>query len=162
MDMYYKGFDSDLCGYDKFQFRVGRIYINDINDNWSWFHYTDLASATIIYFDKGMRICEVEPLGEVKRFRDPLDGVGKGYFTTSKIHIVRELSREEIFETLIAEKCPFFLITKLDPPYEVLMNYKSEIRGEKCRSILHLGYLSDEQKRILLPKSWHKYIAGYV
>lgn len=157
--VYYKGFDADLCGFDKFPFRIGGIYTDDTDFNWSWFHYTKYASATIIYFAKGMRICEVEPLGETMQFRDSLDGIGKGYFTTNKIRIVRELAREEIFETLLAEKCPFLLLCKLDPPFEVLLNYKSGIRGNRCHSILQMDYLSDEQKRTLLPKRWHKHIA---
>ena len=156
--MYYKGFDGNLCGYGDYPFEIGRTYATDTDDTWSWYHYTKYASATINYFENGMRICEVEPLGEIKVFRDALDGYGKGYFTTNKIRILRELPREEIFDTLISERCPLFLIQKLNPPFEVLMQYKTHIRGERCRIILQMNYLTDEQKMMLLPKAWHRYI----
>lgn len=156
--MYYKGFNGNLCGFDDYRFEIGRTYTTDIDDNWSWFHYTKYASATINYFQEDMRICEVEPLGEIKTFRDALDGYGKGYFTTNKLRIIRELSRDEIFETLLLERCSLFLIQKLNPPFDVLMYYKSEIRGNKCHSILQADHLTDEEKRTLLPKAWHKYI----
>lgn len=159
--MYYKGFDSNLCGYGGYQFAVGHTYAMYIDDTWSWYHYTRYASATINYFEEEMRICEVEPLGDIKRFHDALDGYGKGYFTTNKLRVLRELSREEIFETLLAEKCSLFLILKLNPPFEVLMEYKTAIRGNYCRSVLQLGYLTDDEKRALLPKVWHRYIKIY-
>jgi hypothetical protein len=156
--MYYKGFDANLCGYHDYPFEVGRTYSTDIDDTWSWYHYTRYISATINYFEGDMRICEVEPLGETRRFRDALDGFGKGYFTTNKLRIVRELSRDEVFDILLAEKCPLFLIKKLNPPFEVLMQYKNQIRGDRCHWILSMAHLTDEQKRDLLPKVWHRYI----
>jgi len=159
--MYYKGFDANLCGWEDYQFEVGRTYTTDIDDNWSWYHYTQYASATLNYFDSGVRICEVEPLGEIKRFRYAADGYGKGYFTTNKIRILRELTRAEIFDTLIDEKCSLFLMLKLKPPFEVLQKYKSAIRGNYCYPVLEFDYLTDDEKRELLPKSRHRYIEIY-
>ena len=159
--MFYKGFDANLCGYGGYPFEVGRTYAMDIDDTWSWYHYTKYASATINYFDARMRICEVEPLGDTKRFHEALDGYGKGYFTTNKLRIVRELSRAEIFDTLRMEKCSLFLLLRLNPPFEVLMGYKTAIRGDYCRSVLQMDYLTDDEKKELLPRIWHRYIEIY-
>lgn len=156
--MYFKGFDADLCGRNDYQFEVGSTYETDDWDTWSWFHYTKYVSATIIYFDSRMRVCEVEPLGDTKYFRDALDGYRKGYFTTNKLRIVRELSRDEIFDRLMQEKCSMFLMLKLEPPFEVLLDNKPRIRGNYCHSVLHREDLTNHEKRQLLPLSWHKYI----
>lgn len=159
--MYYKGFNANLCGWEDYQFEVGQTYTMDIDDTWSWYHYTKYVSATLNYFDKGIRVCEVEPLGETRRFHAAADGFGKGYFTTNKIRILRELTRAEIFDALMAERCSLFLVLKLEPPFEVLQEYKSSIRGNYCHSILGSDYLTDDEKRALLPKSWHRYIEIY-
>lgn len=156
--MYYKGFDGKLCGRGEYPFEVGRTYSTDTQDTWSWYHYSKYASATIIYFDANIRICEVEPLGKQVFFHDKLDGFGKGYYTTNKIRIIRELPKEEIYEVLISEKCSLFLLLKLNPPFAALLQYKAKIRGSYCYSILGMRHLTEEQKRLLLPKVWHKHI----
>ena len=157
--MYFKGFDANLCGYNNYPFEVSAVYETEDWDTWSWFHYTKYVSATLNYFESDMRVCEVEPLGKTKFFRDALDGYRKGYYTTNRLHIVRELSREEIFDRLMQEKCPVYLLLKLNPPYEVLLQIKSHIRGSYCHKVLHRKDLSDDEKRQLLPACWHKYIS---
>lgn len=156
--MFYKGFDGELCGRDKYSFEVGRTYSTDTQDTWSWYHYTKHVSATLIYFDANIRICEVEPLGKQVFFKSNLDGFGKGYYTTNEIRIVREMTREEIYEIIIGEKCSLFLFLKLSPPFNVLLQYKAKIRGSYCHSILGMRHLTEEQKKVLLPKVWHKHI----
>lgn len=159
--MYYKGFDANLRGYGNYSFEVGKTYSTDNDDPWLWYHYARYASATIIHVKKDIRICEIEPLGETRKYSSQLDGFGKGYYTTNKIRIIRELSRDEVFQTLLTEECPFSLIKKLNPPFEVLIQYKKQIRGTRCNCILAMNHLTNEQKMKLLPKVWHRYIHYY-
>jgi len=110
---YYKSFSKSLCGREGFQFKVGGEYQLDHNDTWRWFHYARYASSTLIHTGEGetARICLVEQLGGIAKFKARNDGYNKGfYFTTNKIKIVRELSYEEIMSVLEKEKCPFYLI----------------------------------------------------
>lgn len=158
---YYKGFNGDLRGRNDYTFQVGNVYSTEIDDTWSWFHYAAYASATLNYFDSDIRICIVEPVGEKCFFRSSLDGYNKGYYTTNKIRIVRELSRSEIFQILVAEKCPFRMILKLRPPYPFLFNHKNQIRGSCCRNIIERNDLSYEERKSLLPKVQVRYLDAY-
>lgn len=156
--LYYKSFDENLCGYGGYQFEIGRTYETETKDTWNWYHFAAYASATLIYYKENLRICEVEPLGKKKFFHDHVDGFCKGYYTTNEIRIVRELSRDDLFDVLIAEKCPLHLMLPLKPPYEILLQFKKQLRGTRCYDILRMDYLTPVQKQNLLPKVWHKYI----
>lgn len=158
---YYKGFNGDLRGRNDYAFRVGDTYSTETDDTWRWFHYAAYASATLNYFGQDLRICIVEPLGKTCFFRSSLDGYNKGYYTTSKLKIIRELSRLEIFQILDAEKCPFQMILKLQPPYSYLCDHKSQIRGDRCSCVIKRSDLSYEERRSLLPKSQIKYLDSY-
>jgi len=157
--LFYKGFNKNLQGYNNYQFSVGETYSTDNNDTWLWFHYTKYVSSTIIYFDKDIRICEVEPVGKTSFFKDSTDGYKKGYYTTNKLKITRELSKSEIFDSLYKEKCRYYLVQKLNPPINILIRYKSKIRGSSyCSKIIQRADLRSEEKKLVIPKCWHKYI----
>lgn len=158
---YYKGFNSDLRGRNDFAFQVGNTYSTDTDDTWSWFHYAAYASATLNYFGPDIRICIVEPLGDTRFFRGSLDGYNKGYYTTNRLRVIRELSRPEIFQILDDERCPFHMILKLLPPYPFLCDHKRQIRGDLCSSIIRRSDLSYEERKSLLPKSRIKYLDSY-
>ncbi len=156
---YYKGFNNQMQGRNEFQFCTGMVYEKTDDDSWTWFHYTDKVSSTLRYFDENIRICEVLPLGEVYAFKDYFMGNNSSYYTTNKIEILRELSRKEIYDTLEHEKFSFYLlISKLKPEFEILYKYKNKIRGDYCREIIIRDDLDVSQKKILLPKNWHKFI----
>lgn len=160
--MYFKGFDEKLCGHGNFQFEVGKEYDTQTENTWNWFHYTAYIAATLIYFEASIRVCEVEPRGDISCFKDPLDGYGKGYFTTNRIYIKRELSREEMFDILIEEQCPFSLLLNLEPPLKILMQYKSSIKGSaNCLEIIQRDDLTVAERKELLPKKWHKMLDRY-
>ena len=80
---YYKSFSKSLCGREGFQFKVGGEYQLDHNDTWRWFHYARYASSTLIHTGEGetARICLVEPLGEIAKFKARNDGYNKGFYS---------------------------------------------------------------------------------
>ncbi len=158
--MFYKGFNSKLQGYGDYQFEIGKTHSSITKDNFVWFHYAEYLSATLVHFEADIRICLVTPLGETRYFKGGLDGVGKGYYTTNKILIDRELTRREIFEIFGNEEFSFYLLLKLNPPFEVLVKYKMKI-FKYSDSVLQMKHLTKEQKLFLLPKVCHKYIDLY-
>lgn len=88
----YKGFNQDLQGYGKFQYKVGETY--ELNGELkickNGFHYCKrIVDIGGYYVLNKSRVCEVEILSN-----EVADNKGK--FATNKIRIVRELSREEI------------------------------------------------------------------
>lgn len=156
---YYKGFNNKLRGYNEFQFKIGEIYENLDDDSWKWFHYTKKISSTLNYFDENIRICEIQPIGEIRKFNTTNLVYKDIYYTTNKIKILRELDKNEIYEILENEKFPFYLlVSKLKPDFNILFKYKKKIRGRYCESVIERRDLSISEKKILLPKIWHKYI----
>lgn len=158
---FYKGFNGELKGRNDFQFQVGETYSTDTDDTWVWFHYAAYVSATLNYFGPDVRVCVVEPLGDTRFFNCSLDGYNKGYYTTNRFRVIRELSRQEIFQTLDFEKCPFYMILKLQPPYSYLLEHKNQIRGSRCMDIIHRDDLSYDERKSLLPKSQVRYLDVY-
>lgn len=153
---YVKAFNTDMTGYGGYAFEVGKTYETETDDTWRWFHYADrLSTALSFYNTPNVRFCVVEPLGDHLNFRCALNG---RYHTTNKIRIVREIEREEMFRMLLDEDCPFWLIKRLNPPYEVFLRYNKHIRGDNCYEVLKRQDLTADQKKSLLPKSRHKYI----
>lgn len=160
---YYKSFNDKLQGWNNFQFELNGNYQIDHSDNWEWFHFAQYISSTLIHHgkNKNYRICTVEPLGKIKKFRARYDGYNKGfYYTTNKIKIINELTYDEIFDVLIYEKCNFQMIFKYTtPPYSYLLENKKKIRGEHfCSIIAKRTDLTLEEKYELLPKSRYKFI----
>ena len=154
--MYFKACTKDLTGYGGFQFEVGRIYETDDTDDWHWFHYTKSLKHTLRYYhESDTRFLEVRPLGNRQHF---VTGDNK-YWTTIRLQIIRELSRDEAYAILLDEGCPFYDLIQLDPPYELLKKVlpKRLSDGMKQR-IARRPDLTVEQKKELLPVSWHKYL----
>jgi hypothetical protein len=89
----YKCFNSDLTCRD-FQFEVGKEYVHDgyISLCNAGFHFCKKPSSVFNYysFDTKNRVCEVEAIGEVKTEGDKS--------VTNKLHIIRELSWEEVLK----------------------------------------------------------------
>jgi len=154
--MFIKAFNADLTGYGGFQFEVGQTYETDTDDNWRWFHYTaSAAQALRQYNSPDTRFCEVESMAPSKRFR----AHNTDYYTTAKLRIVREISRDDVLQMLMAERCPFYLLTRLDPPYDVLASCVPARKSfTACADILNKSYLTIEQRKSLLPKKYHKYL----
>lgn len=150
-----------MKGRNEFQFEVGGTYSTDTTDTWLWFHYAAYVSATLNYFGSDVRICVVEPLGDTHFFSTAMDGYNKGYYTTNKLTVVRELTRDEIFQLLDAERCPFYMVLKLNPPYSYLFQHKNKIRGERCHSIIRRSDLTYEERKSLLPKSQVRFLDAY-
>lgn len=154
--MFIKAFNADLTGYGGFQFEVGQTYETDTDDNWRWFHYTaSAAQALRQYNSPDTRFCEVESMAPSKRFR----AHNTDYYTTAKLRIVREISRDDVLQMLMAERCPFYLLTRLDPPYDMLASCVPARKSfTACADILNKSYLTIEQRKSLLPKKYHKYL----
>lgn len=154
--MFIKAFNADLTGHGGFQFEVGQTYETDTDDNWRWFHYTaSAAQALRQYNSPDTRFCEVEPMAPSKRFR----AHNTDYYTTAKLRIVREISRDDVLQMLMAERCPFYLLTRLDTPYDVLASCAPARKSfTACADILNKSYLTIEQRKSLLPKKYHKYL----
>ena len=155
--MYYKAFDKDLRGYNGFQFEVGKTYVHENDDSWHWFHYSHFLRVGLYYYTHpDSRFCIVEPQGMRQRFCSNV-GIRGNYWTTQKIRIVRELSREEVYEILFKEHTPFWLMNILKPPFEVLQQYGKRIRGKDVAEIIETRYdFTLEQKKALIPKKYHR------
>ena len=159
---YYKSFNEELQGKNSYQFEINCIHHVDHTDTWTWFHFAQYVSSTLIYQReaKKIRICMVEPLGNIKKFPARDDGYNRGYyFTTNKIKIYQELTNDEIITKLIAEKCDFrYLLEYTNPSFGYLLSEKKKIRGHYiCSLISKREDLSLDEKYELLPRSQHKY-----
>lgn len=159
--IYYKSFDGNLCGYGGFQYEVGKTYKRPLTDRnaFEWFHYAGTVTSTLAngnYTGKNTRICEVKPIGETEYFRNVFAPTKKaGYFTTNQIAIIRELSRDEIFDLLEKEKSKYFYFKELMPEYKHLLKRKKEIRGfSRVYEIIQRSDLSFEEKKQLIPQKW--------
>lgn len=156
---FYKAFKNDLTGKCNFQYKIGGIASLDHDDTWTWLHFSpDIGSIIHYHFDSinGNRICEVEPLGQIEKF-----GRKRGHieYTTNKLRIVRELSKDEIFNKMIEERYKFNRWCRYNPPYNILEQYKSSIRGYYiCYKIMERIDLTHEEKISLLPKKYHTQI----
>ena len=155
---FYKSFDKDLRGRNGFQYEVGKTFEPDTKDQWYWLHFGEYVSSTLIHNNQDIRICEVKPLGQVNFYRTFADGYNKGEYNTDKLLIVRELSRDEIFEKLIEEKCNPGLFFKLKPPFEVLLRVKDRLNKWDKLGIIQRQDLTVKQKKQLLPKFYHRQI----
>ena len=164
---YYKSFDGNLCGYGGFQFEVGKTYEKPITDRdvWEWFHYAGTVTSTLAnnHVDKNTRVCEVIPIGETRYFKNAFSPTKKeGYFTTNRISIVRELSREEIFDLLEKERSKYFYFKEMVPEYKYLLRRKKEIKGfSRVYEIIQRPDLSFEDKKSLIPKTWMHELENY-
>lgn len=164
---YYKSFDGNLCGYGGFQFEVGKTYKKPIKDRavCEWFHYAGTVTSTLAnnYVNKNTRVCEVKPIGETKYFRNVFSTTTKaGYFTTNQISIIRELSRDEIFDLLEKEKSKYFYFNELMPEYKYLLRRKKEINGfSRVYEIIQRSDLNFEEKKSLIPKRWMHELEGH-
>lgn len=146
--IYYKGLDENLCGLNGYQYEVGKEYSADTDDKFHWLHFAEKVSDAFPY---GPRIVEVEPLTKVKRY-------SAADMSAERIRILRELSADEIIDRLFEENYPLYLMDKISPTYEQLLRHKDRIKRRDHRSILHWAWLTADQKRLLLPKSWERYI----
>ena len=155
--VYYKAFDKDLRGYNGFQFEVGTTYISGKCDSSRWFHYSHFLRVTLCYYLKpDSRFCIVEPLGRRQRFSSNLNSQGC-FWTTQELRIVRELNRDEVYEILLKEHCPFWLTNMLSPPFKVLLQYGKRIRGNDVNEIIQTrDDFTLEQKKALIPKKYHR------
>lgn len=143
---YYKGLDDNLRGRNGFQYEIGKEFTADTDDSWHWLHFARKVTDAIWY---GKRVVEVEPVKPTQYYGNYSD------LNAKTIRIVRELSRDEIFEKLIEEKCPVFGMVYIEPTFEELLRMKDHIRRSDHESILwDFDWLTAEQKMALLPKSW--------
>ena len=154
---YYKAFDKDLRGFNGFQFEVGKTYTHENDDSWRWFHYSHVLRVTFWYYSNpDSRFCVVESQGRRQRFCSNV-GIRGNYWTTQKIRIVRELSRDEVYEILFKEHTPFWLMNMLKPPFEVLQQYGKRIRGNDVNEIIQTrDDFTLKQKKALIPKKYHR------
>lgn len=149
--IYYKSFDENLCGMNGFQYEVGKAFMADTDNTWHWLHFATKVSETLRHYGKGIRICEVEPLGRVNRYYS-------WDINTDCLYIIRELSKEEILEKLAEEKCRAYDMRNVEPPYEFLNAHRDLIKPLDRNSILYAPQLTAEQKKDLLPKCWAKQV----
>ena len=154
--MFIKAFKAGLTGYSGFQYDIGKTYETDTDDSWRWFHYAASATQALRQYNApDTRFCEVKPLAAFKRFK----ALDTDYYTTAKLSIVREVGRDEVLQMLMAERCPFYLLTRLDPPFDVLEACVPMRKNfSDCADILRKTYLTIEQRKSLLPKTYHKYL----
>ena len=156
--VYYKAFDKGLRGYNGFQFEVGKTYTHEDDDSWRWFHYSHVLRVTFWYYaHPDSRFCIVESQGMRQRFHSNV-GVYGNYWTTPKIRIVRELSRDEVYEILFKEHTPFWIMNILKPPFEVLLQYGKRIRGDCVfdEIVRQRDDFTLKQKKALIPKKYHR------
>ena len=169
--IYYKGLDENLCGLNGYQYEVGKEYSADTYDKFHWLHFAEKVSDAFPY---GSRIVEVEPLTKANRY-------SAADMNAERVRILRELSGDEIIDRLFEENypppcshfcciCPtywrpawrhtlsLYLMDKIRPTYEQLLRHKDRIKRRDHRSILHWDWLTADQKRELIPKSWERYI----
>ena len=114
----YKGFDSNLCCRG-FQYEVGKTYemkeppivckqgfhfaggVSTVEEYYPLINYCELYNDDTIYrrvmpYFSGNRYCEIEAIGEIAK-----EAFGASpKLATNKIRIVRELSKEEVYERL--------------------------------------------------------------
>ena len=98
----YKGFNADMTCRG-FQYEPGKVYemYGEIAPCMRGFHFCQkMADVFDYYCEKGCRYAEVEAIGEI---------LNKGNKSvTDRLHIVRELTREEIFDVMYAQEKPGF------------------------------------------------------
>jgi asparagine N-glycosylation enzyme membrane subunit Stt3 len=163
---YYKSFNENLQGKNNYQYEIDGIYEVTHNDTWEWLYYSQYASSTLIHHSdaKRIRICFVEPLGKIAKFKTYLNYYNKGFeYSTTKIKIISELSEDEILNTLVEEKLNFqYIIKFLNPSFSYLLGNKNKIRGDFiCSRIAKRNDLTQEEKRKLLPVSKYNYYKKY-
>lgn len=154
--MYFKACKKDLTGYGGFQFKPDRVYETDDPDDWRWFHYTKSLKQTLRYYhEPDTRFLEVKPLGHRRHF---VTG-DSNYWTTDRLEIVREISREEVFTLLLEENCSFYDLCQLDPPYDIMKKVLPKRLSDGTKQWISMrNDLTVEQKKDLLPASWHKHL----
>ena len=98
----YKGFNADMTCRG-FQYEPGKVYemYGEIAPCMRGFHFCQkMADVFDYYCEKGCRYAEVEAIGEI---------LNKGNKSvTDRLHIVRALTREEIFDVMYAQEKPGF------------------------------------------------------
>ena len=146
---YYKSFDENLCGMNGFQYEVGKAFMADTDDPFQWLHFASKVNQTLRYYCKGIRICEVEPLGKVNRY-------AAWDMNTDCLHIIRELTTDEIIIKLLDEKCGVAEIINFEPSFNLLRVFYGRLRHCDKLAILSADYLTPEQKKALLPKCWER------
>lgn len=163
--IYYKSFDPSLCGWGGFQYEIGKEFtVEDLEnpeDTWMWAHFSPSMECCIqnshnLNIGDGIpRVCEVTPIGRMYKFGEWIGSHKRVYYTTHKIKIGQELSKEEIVLLLRAENAyPQFLLD-MHPSYDELRHMKSKFRGYSgALSIIKLPYLTAEQKRSLVSKAY--------
>lgn len=149
---YYKGLDENLRGLNSYQYEVGKEYSAGTDNKYHWLHFAEKVSGAFPY---GPRIVEVEPVTKVNRYNST-------DLNAEKIRIVRELSADEVVNRLFEENYPLYLMDKIRPSYAQLLRHKDHIKRCDHRAILHWDWLTPDQKRVLLPKSWERYIRAAV
>lgn len=161
--MFIKAIDKDLKGSESFQFEVGKTYTTKADNPVVWFHYGDKATTALCFYPKeDTRFCIVEPLGRTHtRYHHQFVTVKS--HATDAIRIVRELSRDEVCRLLLEENCPWWLINRLKPPFEVMLQYGNCLRGTfAVREILTTRHdFTIEQHLALLPKKHHLIVYKY-
>ena len=152
--MFFKACTKDLTGYGGFQYELGKVYETDDIDKWCWFHYTKALKHSLqFYHEPDTRFLEVRPLGNRRHFFTDYSN----YWTTDRLEIVRELGREEVYALLLAEGCHYYYFYQLNPPYEIMKQIRPKRLSEGLkRQIAMRNDLTIEQKKDLLPVSWHK------
>ena len=145
---YYKGLDENLCGKNGFQYEIGEEFTADTDDDLHWLHFTKSVSNAIEY---GPRVVEVKPITKIMKSLRSKD------MNAKTIRIVRELSRQEIIENLIDERCHLYKMTRFKPDYRELRWMKYCIRPDDYQTICYgFDWLTLEEKLTLLPENWKK------
>ena len=143
--VYYMGLNDDMTNMNGEQFHVGEEYGVEPDEVEAWFPVYRRVVYAIL---DGARVVEVEPLTPVRALGAPVTRY------VSRIHVLRELSREQIMKKLAEENASAREMILLKPTYEELTKQRIHHRDyyDIC---FKYDWLSTNQKKALLPRSWH-------
>ena len=153
MPKYYKAFRGDLTGWNNYQFESGKTFTDE-----EGLYYADTISKCLItYHEPDTRIFEVvidQPC--YKR----IDIDGSVAYQAKSITLTRELSRAEIADILIQERCPLERAVLLGLDFETLKRFPCQKLDSSQRHIIQIAKtLSHQEKAELLAlhkKTWFR------
>ena len=153
MPTYYKAFNHDLTGWNDYQFAPGETFTDE-----EGLYYADTISKCLAtYNDPDSRVFEVQIDGPCYK---RIDFDGSVAYQAKSITLLRELSKAEIADILIAENCSLERAVLFGLDFETLCRFKRQkLTSDQQYAIQQSRYLTTEEKIQLLKrhkKAWFR------
>jgi hypothetical protein len=145
MPKYYKAFRGDLTGWNDYQFESGKTFTDE-----EGLYYADTISTCLItYHEPDTRIFEVAIDKPCYKCIDAVHG--SVAYQAKSITLTRELSRAEIADILIQERCPLERAVRLGLDFEALKRFpRQKLDYSQRHTIQTAKTLSHQEKAELI------------